>query len=367
MEAATEEGCSRVPRVPRVPHVGAASPSSQSTRSRLQDLTFTGGMNHVRPQNQGATRPCAYEKHKKIRPPMMNVGDELGARDMPCARSVVGSAVSSQRSSVYKAAVLETQAETQAETQRAFAGLASTRAECNEQHQAITSNTVEVRQFVQEGLQISDQLRTAQSQQNVRVEAMGHRLEMNDLLLQRELRVATQIYDLSTQMNSVLHAIDVLRREQSLPRSSEEGMKTGIFAASNVAKPVKSPSVGLYIKPSLPERDKVEAPKPSSSKFPKLTPNPEVTVEQPIPVMPDSERKPARVQIKGPHDSSSAVQSATILVVQRTRAWTLSPPFTSIRPLKLICPTPKPLKGLKLTKPHIYHCYRCHLGQAPRT
>ena len=27
--------------------------------------------------------------------------------------------------------------------------------------------------------------------------------------------------------------------------------------------------------------------------------------------MPDCERKPARVQIKGPHDSSSAVQSAT--------------------------------------------------------
>ena len=88
---------------------------------------------------------------------MMNVGDELGTRDMPWARSVIGSAVSSQRSSVYKAAVLEEQAE----TQRAFAGLASTRAECNEQHQAITSNVVEVRQSVLEGLQISDQLRTA--------------------------------------------------------------------------------------------------------------------------------------------------------------------------------------------------------------
>ena len=91
---------------------------------------------------------------------------------MPCARSVACSAVSSQRSSVYKAAVLEAQAE----TKRAFAGLASTRAECNEQHQAITSNIVEVRKSVQERLQISDQIRTAQSQQNVRVEAMGHRL-----------------------------------------------------------------------------------------------------------------------------------------------------------------------------------------------
>ena len=88
-------------------------------------------------------------------------------------------------------------------------------------------------------------------------------------------------------------------------------MKTGNFTASNVAKPVKSPSVGLYINPSLPERDSVEAPKPSYSKFTKLTPNPEVRVEQPYQVMPDSERKTARVQVKGPHDSSSAVQSAT--------------------------------------------------------
>ena len=113
-------------------------------------------MSYVRPQNQGVTRPCAYRKHKKVRPPMMNVGDELGARDMLCARSVVGSAVSSQRSSVCKAALLEAQAE----TQRAFAELTSTRAECNEQHQAITSKIFAVRQSVQEGLQVSDQKRT---------------------------------------------------------------------------------------------------------------------------------------------------------------------------------------------------------------
>ena len=159
----------------------------------LQDLTFTGGMSHVRPQNQEIIRPCSYGMHKKVRPPMLNVGDEPGVRDLPCARSIVGSAVSSKRSSVYKAAV-------QTETQRALAGLASTRAECNEQRQAITSNIAAVQQSVQEGSQVSDQLQTAQSQQGFRVEAMGHRLgEMNDLLLQRELRVETRIYDLSIE------------------------------------------------------------------------------------------------------------------------------------------------------------------------
>ena len=143
---------------------------------------------------------------------------------------------------------------------------------------------------------------------------MGYRLgEMNDLLLQRELRSETQIYDLSNQMNSVLHAIDGLRREQSRPRSSREGMKTGNFSASNVAKPVKGPSVGLYLKPSLAERDSVEAPKPRSFKLLKLNPTSEVRAEQPMHVMPDNERKSARVQIKGPHDSSSAVQSTATL------------------------------------------------------
>ena len=272
----------------------------------LQDLTFTGGMSHLRPQNQEIVRPCAYEKHKKVRLPMLNVGDEPGVSDMPCARSVVGSTVSSQRSSVYKAAVLEAQAE----TQRAVAGLASSRAECNEQHQAITSNIAAVQQSVQEGLQVSDQLRTAQSQQGVRVEAMGHRLgEMNDLLLQRELRVETQIYDLSYQMNSVLHAIDVLRQDQSHPRSSGEGIKTENVPASSMPKP----PVGLYLKSSLAERDSAEKPKPSPSKPLRLIPTPEVRAEQSVRIMSDTERKPARVQIKEPHESSSAVQSTALL------------------------------------------------------
>ena len=125
---------------------------------------------------------------------------------------------------------------------------------------------------------------------------------MNDLLLERELRVETRIYDLSNQMNSVPHAIDVLRREQSLPRSPAEGVKTGNSPAKTVVKPVKGSSVGNYIKQSLAERDSVEAPKPSSSKSSKLTP--EIRTEQPMHIIPDSERKPARVQIKGPHDSS---------------------------------------------------------------
>ena len=69
-----------------------------------------------------------------------------------------------------------------------------------------------------EGLQVSDQLCTAQNVQSARVDALGHRMgEMNDLLMARELRVEIRINDLSNQMHTVLNAINTMRRERSLP------------------------------------------------------------------------------------------------------------------------------------------------------
>ena len=103
-----------------------------------QDLTYVGNANYSGPQGsglaRGITRVCAYGKHKKVRPPMMNAGERY--LNAPRTRSAAGSAASSQRSSVYKAALLDAQAE----TQRSLVGLASTRAECNEQHHAIVEN-----------------------------------------------------------------------------------------------------------------------------------------------------------------------------------------------------------------------------------
>ena len=116
-----EEGCSRAPPTEE------AEPGSQTDMD--QDLTYVGGMSYTRP-----TRVCAYGKHKKDRPPMLNAGERRQKASR--VRSMTGSLASSQRSSVYKAALLDAQAE----TQRALAGLASTRAECNEQHLAIVEN-----------------------------------------------------------------------------------------------------------------------------------------------------------------------------------------------------------------------------------
>ena len=219
-ELVAEEGCSRAPPTEE------AHPGSQTDMEQV--LTYVGGMSYARQQGlgttRGPTRVCAYGKHKKVRPPMLGAGERR--QEASRVRSVTGSLASLQRSSVYKAVLLDAQAE----TQRALAGLASTRAECNEQHLAIVENIKVMQMTMREGLQVSDHLRTAQNVQNARVDTIGHRMgEMNDMLMARELRVETQINDLSNQMHTVLNAIDVMRRERSLPRqpSASGGVRNG--------------------------------------------------------------------------------------------------------------------------------------------
>ena len=155
-----EEGCSRAPLA------NQDVPDSPDTQGLLRDLTYVGGMSYDRTRAPDLTRPCAYGKHRRVRPPLLkvaNVATEVGAGDLPRARSVATSAASSGRSSIFKAAVQEARAE----TQRAIEGLAATRAECNEQHQAVMRAVAAVQRTVQEGLQTSDQLRSDQRLQTV--------------------------------------------------------------------------------------------------------------------------------------------------------------------------------------------------------
>ena len=131
---------------------------------------------------------------------------------------------------------------------------------------------------MREGLQVSDQLRTAQNVQSARVDALGHRMgEMNDLLMARELGVETQINDLSNQMHTVRNAINTMRRERSLPRppSAGEGMPAGIFT-----KAPEPPHPSRAIEPEL-----TSALKPSTSK-PTVS---ETRVKEPVLIMPDTE------------------------------------------------------------------------------
>ena len=299
-ELVAEEGRSRAPPTEE------AQPGSQADME--QDLTYVGGMSYARPQGlgttRGPTRVCAYGKHKKVQPPMLSAGERR--QEASRVRSMTGSLASSQRSSVYKAALLDAQAE----TQRALAGLASTRAECNEQHLAIVENIKVMQTTMREGLQVSDQLRTAQNVQNARVDTLGHRMgEMNDMLMARELRVETQINDLSNQMHTVLNAIDVMRRERSLPRqpNASRGVRDG--GPVRVSEPTY-PSQA--VKTEMPSALKPSTSRPAVP----ATRKDGGTTGNLVLATPDAERKPARVQMRGHHDSAessmpSAAQSTT--------------------------------------------------------
>ena len=299
-ELVAEEGCSRAPPA------GETRLGSQTDME--QDLTYVGGMSYARQRGlgttRGPTRVCACGKHKKVRPPILQVGEPR--QEASRVRSMAGSLASSQRSSVYKAALLDAQAE----TQRALAGLASTRAECNEQHLAIVENIKVMQTTMREGLQVSDQLRTAQNVQNARVDTLGHRMgEMNDMLMARELRVETQINDLSIQMHTVLNAIDVMRRERSLPRqpSASGGVRNG--GPVRISEPTYPSQV---VKSELPS-----ALKPSTSRPAVPAPRKDEGVAGNLVIAtPEAKRKPARVQMRGHHDSAessmpSAAQSTT--------------------------------------------------------
>ena len=227
-------------------------------------------------------------------PSMLNAGERR--QEASRVRSMTASLASSQRSSVYKVALLDAQAE----TQRALAGLASTRAECNEQHLAIVENIKVMQTTMREGLQVSDQMRTAQNVQNARVDTLGHRMgDMNDMLMARELRVETQINDLSNQMHTVLNAIDVMRRERSLPRqpSASGGVRNG--GPVRVSEPTYPSQV---VKPELPS-----ALKPSTSRLamPATRKDGGAAGNLVLATL-DAERKPARVQMRGHHDSAES-------------------------------------------------------------
>ena len=163
---------------------------------------------------------------------------------------------------------------------------------------------------MREGLQVSDQLRTAQNVQNARVDTLGHRMgEMNDMLMARELRVETQINDLSNQMHTVLNAIDVMRREKSLLRqpSASGGVRNGgpvRISEPTCPSPVVKSELPSALKPST-SRPAVPAPRKDEGVAGNL-----------VIATPEAERKPARVQMRGHHDSAessmpSAAQSTT--------------------------------------------------------
>ena len=162
-------------------------------------------MNYARYRLEETNKPKTFGKHKKA-PPAVCIRNTLGGDDALSTRDGATSVGSSPRSSAYRAVEEAAAARTamlnaEAEAKRALARLADTRAECNEQHQAITTELEAMQKVMQDGLRNNSQQQTVQA---ARVDAMGHRLEeMKELLLQRELRMEVQVAEWNTQIQAL--------------------------------------------------------------------------------------------------------------------------------------------------------------------
>ena len=114
-------------------------------------------------------------------------------------------------------------------------------------------------------------------------------------------------------MHTVLNAINIMRRERSLPRhpSVGEGVQTG-----SSARAPEQQHPNRAIKSEL-----VSALKPSTSR----SAVPETRSKDLVLTMPDTERKPTRVQMRGPHDSYSANSSMPSAALGTTRDQGVNP------------------------------------------
>ena len=141
-----------------------------------------------------------------MRPPALCVQDEVARDSASSYRDGTASTTSSRRSTLFRAVEEAGAARTavlqaEAEAQRALARLADTRAECNEQHKAITAELEATQDSVKCSLRATTQQTTVQA---AKVDAIGYRQEeMEDLFLQRELRTEVQMAELNNKMHTL--------------------------------------------------------------------------------------------------------------------------------------------------------------------
>ena len=113
-------------------------------------------------------------------------------------------------------------------------------------------------------------------------------------------------------MHTVLNAINIMRREKSLPRQPSVQSGEGVQSGSAAGAP-EQPRPNRAIKPEL-----VSALKSSTSRSAtsEIRSNGGAAGNLVL-TMPDTERKPARVQMRGPHDSAVSSRPAASLGTTR--------------------------------------------------
>ena len=255
----TRDGCSRAPR-------DDDSTASIDTAVVLENMTYVGGMNYAKYRLE-ASRAKSAGKQKKTRPPTLCVQEELARDSASSCRDGTTSRTSSRRSSAYRAVEEAAAARTamlkaEAEGQRALTRLADTRAECNEQHQAITAELEAMQTSVKESLRAATQQTTVQA---AKVDALGYRLEeMKDMLLQRELRMEIQMAELNNQMHTLSAASRTAAPADKQPKAVEP------IASTSKTVPMRTPNQPITLKTSPKSESRVSNPPPTGKKTNKV-------------------------------------------------------------------------------------------------
>ena len=157
----------------------------------------------------------------------------------------------------------------EAEAQRALTRLADTRAECNEQHQAITAELEAMQTSVKESLRAATQQTTVQA---AKVDALGYRLEeMKDMLIQHELRMEVQMAELNNQMHTLSAASRTAAPADKQHKAAEP------IASTSKTVPMRTPNQPITLKMSPKSEHRVSKPPLTGKKTNKVhvcAPNP---------------------------------------------------------------------------------------------
>ena len=184
----------------------AMSLASDTTANILQEMSYVGGMNYAKNRLLEATETKASGKGRKVRPPAL-LAQTAATRPHGASRSARPSSdATSRRSSAYKAeheAAIARKPflQAQLEAEQTIARLSADEAECNREHQTIAADI----EAIQIELRLSTERQAKrQGKQAAEKNAKGHRIVgVKDLLIQRELRMESQMQEMCSQIRSL--------------------------------------------------------------------------------------------------------------------------------------------------------------------
>ena len=201
IDNADGQGCSNTKNAQK-----ATNPASEITAITLQKKDYVGGMNYAKTGLLKAVEPRASAKGRKVRPPALLAQTAATGPDGTSRSASPSSEATSKRSSAYRAiyeAAIARKAllQAQLEAEKTAARLSADMEEGNCEHQAVAAEI----ETIQNELRLSTERQAkGQGKQAAEMNAMEHRImEINDLLIQRERRMESQMQEKCSQIQTM--------------------------------------------------------------------------------------------------------------------------------------------------------------------